>query len=364
MHIQRDPRAYIGHILSLWTVCACLSAGAVSAAGDGGKVSPLFQSHEPLSLRISAPFSQFIRGRGSERPYVPAMLTFTDENGAERQLELKIRVRGKSRANPETCSFPPLMLNFSRKKLDGTPFADENKLKLVTHCQNKSAYENYVRLEYLNYRVFQLFTDHSVRVRLAQINYRDSENDKDLGVHTAFFLEDSGRMARRLGMKQIRETRLAPQIYDPASLNLVEVFAYFLGNVDWSAVRGPEGEDCCHNIIPLRDASGKTFPVPYDFDSTGVVDAPYAPVPKSLSIDSVRQRLYRGFCHGDGILQGTLQLFEEKRGAITDLYQSQADLSPRSASSALNYYGIFYKTIGTPGSLEREIVNKCRDMSG
>lgn len=364
MKIQHNPRACIRHILCLWAICACLWTGAIRAADDAGKVSPLFQSHEPLNLRISAPFSEFIRGRGSERPYAPAMLTFTDVNGVEHELELKIRVRGKSRANPETCAFPPLMLNFSRKTLDGTPFAGEDKLKLVTHCQNKSAYENYVLLEYLNYRVFQLFTDQSVRVRLAQINYHDSKNDKDLGARTAFFLEDTGRIAKRLGMKQIRETRLAPQIYDPASLNLVEVFAYFLGNVDWSAVRGPEGEDCCHNIIPLRDASGKAIPVPYDFDSTGVVNAPYAPVPKSLSISSVRQRLYRGFCQSDAILRETLHLFEEKRGEITALYQNQAGLSPRSANSALNYYGIFYKTISTPGSLEREIVNQCRGMSG
>ena len=38
------------------------------------------------------------------------------------------------------------------------------------------------------------------------------------------------------------------------------------------------------------------IPIPYDFDFSGLVDAPYATPPDVLKIANVRQRFYRGYC--------------------------------------------------------------------
>ena len=60
---------------------------------------------------------------------------------------------------------------------------------------------------------------------------------------------------------------------------------------------GPVGDECCHNarlIGPL--APGQTVPIPYDFDFSGLVSAPYAGPPPELDIADIRQRLYRGYC--------------------------------------------------------------------
>ena len=40
--------------------------------------------------------------------------------------------------------------------------------------------------------------------------------------------------------------------------------------------------------------------MPYDFDYSGLVDAPYAVPPDSIHLANVRVRRYRGFClHND-----------------------------------------------------------------
>jgi len=345
-------------ISAILLLCICQSAFAGKVEDD--KVSPLFQSNEPLSLTISAPFSTLNLDRDDDRDYQPATLTMTDRDGQEIRLDLEIRVRGNFRARRDICSNPPLKLNFKRKSLANTIFEGENKLKLVDQCKNFDYYEQYLLLEYLNYRVYQLFTDDSLRVRLATVNYYDSEDKRDLGTRKSFFIEDISRMAKRLGMKEVHQERLQPGDYDPTRMNLVDLFEYFIGNTDWSSLAGPQGEECCHNIIPLSPRGGSLIPVPYDFDLAGMVNARYAEVSDLLPIRSVRQRLYRGYCPSDAVLQKTIAAFIEKRDEIKALYEKQPGLTERSVNYTLKYIDDFYDTIQDRNKLNRAIMQKCR----
>jgi hypothetical protein len=70
-----------------------------------------------------------------------------------------------------------------------------------------------------------------------------------------------------------------------------------ISNYDWSMRAGPQGTECCHNGRLLSGAaSGLLTPVPYDFDFSGLVDAPYAGPPEGIPIDNLKQRNYRGYC--------------------------------------------------------------------
>lgn len=338
-----------------------LIAGSRNTVAKDDKTSLLFQSHEPLTMSISAPFRDIHRYRDDERrEYHDARLTMTDSNGREIQLDLEIRVRGHFRAKKQTCANPPLKLDFKRKQLDGTIFDGENKLKLAVQCRDSDSYAQYLLLEYLSYRVYQLFTDKALRVRLVSINYYDSERERDLGTSPAFFIEDEGRMAKRLGLEELDVERIKPGDYDPALINLVDVFEYFIGNTDWSSFQGPPGEHCCHNIIPLVQKDGPLIPVPYDFDITGVVNPRYAEVNSDLPIRSVRQRLYRGICPRDEVLRSTLAAFEDRRNEIRALYENQPGLSDRSIEYTMEFYDDFYDTIQDREKLQRNILDKCR----
>ena len=60
----------------------------------------------------------------------------------------------------------------------------------------------------------------------------------------------------------------------------VALFEYMIGNLDWSVpVR--------HNIkliVPKEDSNAIAFPVPYDFDYSGLVKTDYAIPPPELEL--------------------------------------------------------------------------------
>ena len=349
----------IGTITGL--VLFCLMQGGVAKDGKQDQLSPLFQSHAPLTLTLNAPFRTIDRYRGDNRHYVAAVLSMSDKDGRELQLALKVRVRGDFRSQRNICVNPPLKLDFKRKSTANTIFAGENKLKLAVQCRSYHSYQQYLLLEYLNYRAYRLLTDESLHVRLATVGYYDSDRKRGLGKIQAFFIEDAGRFAKRMGMQEVHQKKLSPGDYDPARINLVEVFEYFIGNTDWSLIDGHLDEDCCHNIIPLSPkGGGPLIPIPYDFDLTGLVNPGYAQVSDLLPIKNVRQRLYRGFCHDDGVVQATIAKFLAAREAIRALYEKQAGLSGESKRYALRYIDQFYDIIQDQEKLQREIIGKCR----
>jgi hypothetical protein len=349
------------HAKLLAIIILCLSL-AVTAEED--LVSDtLFSSHEKVSINITFPYKELNKNRGIERPYHPGFLSYSDANGEVTTLDLQVRVRGKSRANKSTCKFPPIRLNFKKKQVEGTLFDGEDKLKLVTHCQSRESYEQYVLLEYLNYRVLEVLTDYTLKVRLFDITYYETGKEKPLAQRVGFILEDIGNMSKRFGLDEIKQERIPVNSYQQSQLNLVEVFEYFLGNTDWSVAMGPPDDDCCHNIIPLQAEGDSIIPVPYDFDSTGIVDAPYANVSEILPIKNVRQRLYRGFCQDDSMLNGTLSTFNDKYDDIMALYDNQAGLNDKTRKKVKKYIDTFYSTINDEENLSKSITSKCRQKS-
>ena len=89
-----------------------------------------------------------------------------------------------------------------------------------------------------------------------------------------------------------------------------------IGNTDFSPVAGPPGEDCCHNYVLFKGEGANITPVPYDFDQSGFVDAPYANPNPRFKIRSVKQRVYRGRCGNNSQIPDTLQQFQDKRAEI------------------------------------------------
>ncbi len=96
---------------------------------------------------------------------------------------------------------------------------------------------------------------------------------------------------------------------DPEHGALVAVYMYLLSNTDYSMISSAPGETCCHNIkvLEAESGTGPMYPIPYDFDSTGFVNAPYAEPSAGLGQRNVRDRLYRGYClHKDYADEETL----------------------------------------------------------
>ncbi|MCZ6870374.1 MAG: hypothetical protein O7G84_12810 [Gammaproteobacteria bacterium] len=343
-----------------------LAVGCTAAAADH-HAPGLFDSNDLLTVTLTGPFKDVVRDRDPE----PLEHDMTLTVGGH-ELAVKVRPRGNFRrcgaggvahCKPEICKFPPIKLNFKKKAVAGTPFAGEDKLKLVTHCQDRDSYEQNVFKEYLAYRVLNLFTDESFRVRLMHIAYEDTAG-KVSTTRYAFVLEDSKAMAKRVGAKYVKPEEVERgQLAQPAATR-VAMFQYFISNTDYSLIRGRAGDTCCHNVKLIQREPDVFIPVPYDYDMSGIVSTSYSYPDGGLAqkhrLSSVRDRLYRGFCTDRGTLDSVLGEFQEKREAIYALINETGLMSSSSVSRTTKFFDGFYKMLDKDSRVERAFVKGCR----
>lgn len=342
----------------------CASAAPISAQTDSiTEVAPLFSSEEPLRLVLRAPFHTLFDDRSDDAPPLPATLVhITDEDSVI--MELEVELRGNNRRRSSVCNFPPLRLDFPRSEMAGTVFENQNRIKLVTQCQSgRDQYAQYVLLEYLIYRALNVMTDLSFKVRLASFIYEDTDGRRDTLEQAGFLIEDDDDMAERNGWEILEIPIVSPLEVDPSQLNLVEIFQFMIGHTDWSAFAAQSGEPrCCHNGRLVGTLAGPVFPVPYDFDFAGLIDARYAEVAEGLGNRTVRQRVYRGICHQDGVVEETIGRFLEHKDAIYALFQEQEGLEEDELEDAIEYLDDFYEIITNEGRTRRDIIRQCRRM--
>ena len=115
-------------------IFALFSTITVSAKGT----APLFSNEWLIEATIEAPFSKIMSERSQENDF-EGVFSYTDPAGLQTQLAVKLRVRGNYRTRKDVCEFVPLRLNFRKKQVSGTEFDGQDKLKLVTHCDNANS---------------------------------------------------------------------------------------------------------------------------------------------------------------------------------------------------------------------------------
>ena len=332
--------------------------GAV-AAQERSEPDPLFASDELLRATITTQVEQLM----DERPvdeYLPGTFSYADNEGRQVEFDIGLRTRGHYRRQVETCRFAPLRVNFKKSQTDDTLFDKQDKLKLVTHCQDGSrTYQQAVVREYLAYRVLNLLTDLSFRARLVEVRYVDTDNPGEGEINYSIFVEDEDRLAKRIGIPKVDIAGIAITDLVPDYASLISIFQYFLGNTDFSQIQTSPGEDCCHNHDLFGLPGEKYYAVPYDFDMTGFVGAPHARPNPRFGLRSVRQRLYRGRCIHNAYVDESVQRFLDQREAIEQLIQDQAGISNGTRSSLLSYIKAFYRDVGSTGNRQRRISDKC-----
>jgi hypothetical protein len=326
---------------------------------DDAPAAPLFSTDTELELTLELPLRTLLRQR-TRRPPLEGVVQFTGSNGTPVRLDIGITTRGHQRL--QICAFPPLRLDFKRSEVAGTPFEGLSRLKLVTLCRDTASYEQYLELERLVYRLYEQLGLPAFRVRAARVRYVDNEHPEDIRVAPAFFVEPLDDVAERAAMSAVELPDVSRRDIEPHALATLTLFQYVIGNTDWSATMAEPGEEaCCHNTVPLalRAGDGSLVPVPYDFDTAGIVGAPYATPNAALGIRSVRERLYRGFCDGNAYVEETVAALNAARPALEAVLES-GRLTPQVRTQALDYLAESYAILNNPQERQRRIVGRCR----
>jgi len=337
---------------------ACLAMNRAQAGET--TAAALFESADTLELTLRLPWQTIVSDEFFYQGGDPSELEFTDEQGRPVSMALETERRGKSRQ--VVCRYPPIKLRFHKDAASGTVFAGQKSLKMVTHCDRGRSFEQYHRLEALAYRMYNLVTDRSFRIRPLSVTYIDTESGKPDGPRFAFLVEDDGALARRNGLKKLKTAALDPQRIEAVEASRLALFQYMIGNTAWSLEPDAADGNCCENLelLTADHDKGPVYAVPNDFDSSGLVNAHYATPARGSTAGSVRQRVFLGFCAHNATLDQARRLFLEKADAIRALVQNEPALNADTRNGALTFLDSYFDLLADPAQFEAQITSNCQ----
>lgn len=344
-----------------------LMALAWLLASPAKAADKLFANHAPpLRITLTGPFTTMARqARYSIKPH-PATLTVINAAGAAQSFPIQVRARGVSRRKVY-CSFPPIMLIFDKRAMKGSLFHGQGHLKLVPHCRGGTDYEQRIILEYLIYKLYNLVTPLSFRVRAAEVTYREDPADRGL-TRFAFLLEDIDKLAGRNERERLKGPSRFVSLdqLDPHAATRVAIFEYMIGNLDWEFLASAAGESCCHNMRLVgapgakpATATGVT-PVPYDFHFSGFVDSPYAGPAPGIPIGRLTERYFRGYCTMSGEIPAVAEEYLSHRMEMKALIDSEPGLDAHFRDKADRFMDGFFAVLGDPARLQSQLIAHCR----
>lgn len=315
------------------------------------KNPPLFQESTPLAITLSGDLRRLKADKDTNAPWRPVSIAYQTAAG-RKAIPARSRTRGIWRL--KNCAFPPLRLDFTGKDTKGTAFDDIGRPKLVNFCRDTDNHEQYILQEFQLYRIYQLLTPVSNRVRLVRVTYVDSTRNDTATVRYAFLVEDPEQLAKRFRGIQVKVKGATAHDLEPDQLALAYLFQFMIGNTDFSF-------NGLHNTQLIGTSDGRILPVAFDFDYAGAVNASYATPDPSLRLRRVRDRMFRGYCAISEEYPKLLPLFQEKKEAIYALYRDDIGrlMDAGRVKQTLEYFDEFYEMIATPTVAKSRFLNSC-----
>ncbi|HET9744578.1 MAG TPA: hypothetical protein VFP97_02630 [Chitinophagaceae bacterium] len=316
-----------------------------------------FAEESTVNVNLEFDMKDLLAKKALDR-YLPGTVTMTFKDGSTVTQKTEVTARGNFRR--ESCFMPGLKLNFKRADSTG-PLAKFKEVKLTNGCSPGDDPGQLVVKEYLAYRIYNLLTDMSLRVRFLNISFKDVSGKRKPYTQYGFLIEDIDDMAKRNKMVEVEGTQYYTEQTNRDQMTLVTLFQYLIGNTDWSV-------PAYHNVKligPKEDKNVRPYVVAYDFDICGLVDPPYATIDEQLQdkISSVRERLNRGFPRTMEELKIAVGLFNDRKEKIVSLVKNNEHLSSRNKSNTVQYIEDFYKTINDDRELKRIFVDGGRTAS-
>lgn len=241
-------------------ICGTAFAGTGAAKKPGNSLFDRWEAQHTTSIQLYVNFDSLEVYR-KKATSLPAVVI---ENG--KSLDLDVTVRGKFRRR--TCAMPPLKLKFKKEGLRAAGLTTHNDFKLVTHCTNDAAGQDALLREQLVYELYNTIAPSaSFRTKLLTIDYVNTA-DGSTTTSYAILIEDTDELKNRLDSENCKDCFALPadRIQNAESFAL---FQYMIGNSDFS-------NRMTRNMKMMAREDGTYVAVPYDFDFSGLVNAPYA----------------------------------------------------------------------------------------
>ena len=315
----------------------------------------LFSSNSELEMTLKFDIRAYQKGKYNDKYSSAQLCICLGEQVYAKQVRLKSR--GTSRK--QICSFPPYWLNVQRTRKKDKGYKVNYKLKVVSHCNTQTAYDDYLMREYLVYKIYNLLTPYSFKTRLVKFNYIDTGRRNREYSKWGFFIEGTDDIANRTNTREVKNDYIGFRHTQLVQTDLLSMFAFLMGNTDWS-ITGRQNIKVFQPGMP-KDQE-KLIPVPYDFDYSGFVNTYYSIPTEGLGIENVRERVYVGPCRELGNYLVAVQKLKDKKDAIYELINSFEYLSINSKKDLIKYLDTFYKSIKHPNYIKYFIEHNCLEI--
>lgn len=327
-----------------------------SIQSDSSKTTDnLFSEEKPLKLKLSYSNKE-LKKETNDSTYIKSTLSYLEFDNTWKSINLELRARGNFRR--DNCYFVPVKISIKKKNSKGTKFEGHKKLKLVVPCLLEKDKNDNVTKEYIAYQLYKNISPYHFNTRLVDIELSELRGKKKK-VHNikGFLIEDDKKIAQKFDGK-IVERSIHPMAQEELNSVRCEFFQFMIGNTDFSNLEQ-------HNA-KLVYINKDIYPIPYDFDMSGLVNASYSVVSESItrtsSITSVTQRKYRGFKRDIAIIEKVRQEFIQNKDKMFKVIN---DLKPtfeneREFDNAKEYIQGFFNILINEKEFKSEILNKLR----
>jgi hypothetical protein len=329
--------------LFLHVFAGALSAQDTSAVKNGQPrtIFELITRQEAAKMTLETDLTTVIEQKKTNQ-YFPATLR-TDDGKVYR---IEIKPRGKFRR--KISAFPPLKIKFKKKELLAQGLDTLNEIKLVLPCYETDKGDELIIREYLAYRMFEHLTDASIRARLIRLTIRDTHVEKSKKPMFAILLEDEEELVKRLNGQLNEEYGTPTDSLHTYQAALTVMFQYMIGNTDWEVAM-------LRNVRLVKaPASGKILLVPYDFDFSGLVSAPYSSPSSETGLKTVRDRFLMNNGLQPEALKRALNTLRTAKQTFYGLCKSK--YLPYAASEDMtNYLRTFFDRVEGKGEIPQMI---------
>ncbi|OFY63830.1 MAG: hypothetical protein A2V64_08190 [Bacteroidetes bacterium RBG_13_43_22] len=321
-----------------------------------GKSFRLFEDEDLLEITLRFDLSTYFRTK-PKKEFLKANLTLHLSETDSISRDIRMKTRGIFRNS--FCVFAPIELNFKKTDFGYSDLDSITKLKLVTQCKSGSINKEYILKEYLAYKLFNVLTDTSFRVRLLAINYIDTEKKRKPIQHYGIFIEPLEMLTTRTNSYQVKSLNLTQKNIVPYIMDRMAIFNYMIGNYDWSI----PGQHNVKIIRPLTiDPSGLGISIPYDFDWTGLVNPSYALPVEETGLESVRERLFTGVCRSREVFLKRLEIFSAKKEDFYRVINESPHLNQRLIRESTLYLDGFFDQLGGRNLVVDDLLNSCKNF--
>jgi hypothetical protein len=313
-----------------------------------------FKSDSLIEATLKTDFYKLSTDK-KDSSYQPATITWHNVDSAgDVSEEIGVKLRGFFRRTQ--CSFASIMFNFKDSTKTSGPKSFKH-LKITVPCEWGSEDEQYLLKEYMVYKIYQLYTNLSFRVRLIHFRFEDVSGKIKPYTQYGFALEPIDDLAKRNGFKEQDKRKVLSEQTNRLHTTFVSIFEYMIGNLDWAIP--PH-----HNIkivAPKDSADVPPYIIPHDFDFSGAVNALYAtPPPDMKGIEKVTERRYRGFKRTMDEVKPIVARFLEKEQDVYKLIADFKYFKPGTKKEMTSFFEDFFNEMRDEKNVQKVFVDEAR----